>query len=90
MIITILHHVSKVEFILLPQYRFASRSQLAFTPSYDTVTSWDAMVNLVQSSPEARAYTVTNPFRSFAPVRTDGQIRVYVRGLSSIIILHFF
>ncbi|KAL5960445.1 Phospholipase D1, partial [Taenia solium] len=58
------------------------QSQLTFIPSRDTVASWDAMVNLVQSSPEARAYTVANPFRSFAPVRNDGQIVVAIDGAS--------
>ncbi|VDM16134.1 unnamed protein product [Hydatigera taeniaeformis] len=58
-------------------------SQLTFTPtSYDTVAAWDAMVNLVQSSPEAWAYTVVNPFRSFAPVRSGGQVIVGIDGAS--------
>ncbi|KAL5109366.1 Phospholipase D1 [Taenia crassiceps] len=57
-------------------------SRITFNPSYDTVTSWDAMVNLVQSSSEARAYIVVNPFRSFAPVRADGQIIVGIDGAS--------
>ncbi|CDI98625.1 phospholipase D1 [Echinococcus multilocularis] len=58
-------------------------SKFAFIPAnYDTVASWDAMVNWVQSSPEARAYTVANPFRSFAPVRTDGQIIIGIDGAS--------
>ncbi|KAH9284142.1 Phospholipase D1 [Echinococcus granulosus] len=58
-------------------------SKFAFIPAnYDTVASWDAMVNRVQSSPEARAYTVANPFGSFAPVRIDGQIIIGIDGAS--------
>ena len=55
--------------------------------NYDTLVSWEAALNSVQSSFEAMAYTIVNPHGSFAPVRTDGKIIMYVQ-LCLKIILH--
>lgn len=54
-------------------------SQLTFAPvNFGTIHDWASALSAAQLTNEARAYIVANPHDSFAPIRTDSQIIVYV------------